>query len=40
MLQTGGFPPDLTAAVDYTRGFTQEMVLTETMMKQAGLQPQ
>ena len=27
-------------AVDYTRGFTQEMVLTETMMKQAGLQPQ
>lgn len=27
-------------ARDYTRGFTQEMVLTETMMKQAGLQPQ
>ena len=27
-------------AVDYTRGFTQEMALTEAMMKQAGLQPQ
>jgi tripartite-type tricarboxylate transporter receptor subunit TctC len=27
-------------AREYTRGFTQEMALTETMMKQAGLQPQ
>ena len=37
-LQKAGNQVDVQESTKYTRGFTQEMALTETMMKRAGLQ--